>query len=185
MQPFPDTDGNFQLVRVDELVFVILRGTAEVEGAWDQATAYLVSLAILVVVVVVLVAIIVAIVAGLIAAGVVTAGVADALLIPVAIAVIGFLLGSAFTAALSGIDMITAAITGEETLTAIVTSFSGHEIAHRLSSIRFHHILFTGVRPEPASLSDGTERISSSLENGVLRAKSSAVRPWAGITVFT
>lgn len=168
LQAFPKDPGAFQIVQLrDELVFVVLRA-AEIEGAWDKAIAYAVSVAVLIAVALVLIAIIAAIVIALIATGVVTLGTAEAVLMPIAAAVIGFLLGAGFSAALAAIPLIMAAVSGEETLATILTAFSGQEIAYRLSPIRFHRVLFPGDRTAPGSLSTGTQLLSSQLEGQVL-----------------
>ena len=170
LELFPGPDADSLFLDLEDII-VVMATAFEVEGDLDRAILNAVLLIVLVAVVVTIILIILGTIIALIAAGVLTVGTGGTAAPTIAIvAAIGtFLTGTAFTAGLAAIAMIVSSIGGQAPIAQAMTLFTGQEIAHRLSPIRFHRLLWAHERPnEGASVTNST-RVEAGLVDGDFR----------------
>lgn len=170
LEAFPGADGALAFLRMDEML-VASANAFEVDGELDRALVHAALFVVLVVVVLLLIAIIAGAVIALIAAGVLTVGSGGTAVptIGIVATVATFLTGAVFTAGLAAIELIVASVGGAELIGQAMTLYTGSEIAHRLSPIGFHRVLWVHERPDEGTTVTNTERIEAEEEDGDFR----------------
>lgn len=163
-QLLPESGAGGQPLGLDESVAVVLAAD-EVEGDLDRAILKGLLVALLVVALVVIVVVAVAVVVALVIAEVITFGLATAI-IGIVATIAGVLFGTVLTAGLAGIDAAVSAIPWGARIMSVSPSVSGVELASRLSSVRFHRVLYLSPRPLPAAADEIT--MTSDVGEGVL-----------------
>jgi hypothetical protein len=170
LETFPGPEDGSMFLGLDEMVLMTV-DVFEVEGELDQAILRTTLLIVLVVVVLTIILVILGTVIALIAAGILTTGSggAAAPTIGIVAAIATFLTGAVFTAGMTAIEMIVTGIDGQDYIAQAMTIFTGQEIAHRLSPIRFHRLLWVHDRPEEGTSVSNTTRVEAELVNGDFR----------------
>jgi hypothetical protein len=161
LQAWPDNAvADAQLLELAEVLHVGFRAE-EVEGDTDRALvrSLLVAALILITVAVLLylATAVILLIALLVAAGAIPVALGTAVAAPVLQPLLGFLVGAAFTAALSAVEAIVASVRGEALIGNASLTFTGRELAARLSPYRYHRLLYLDERPAP----DATQSVSN------------------------
>lgn len=170
LEVFPGPDADSMFLELEDMM-VVMANAFEVEGDLDRAILNAILVIVLVAVVVTIILIILGTIIALIAAGVLTVGSGGtaAPVIAIVAAIGAFLTGAAFTAGLAAIEMIVSSIGGQAPIAQAMTLFTGQEIAHRLSPIRFHRLLWAHERPDEGASVTNSTRIEAGLVDGDFR----------------
>lgn len=148
MRLFPEQLNFDQLADFESVI--VSFDLLEVEGEFDKFIAQLVYLAALVALVVIVAAVVTVITAAvillLIGLGVITAGTAEAIALPIATAFLAavytFLFGAAFTAFLALQENLNAVVDGSDSIVKGQAQLDGARLKYRLSPVRFHRLMF-------------------------------------------
>ena len=165
LQTFPESA--LQILPFEEMVSMNM-ALFEIDSELDQALIRAALVLLLITIVLLTFFVMAALIVTLIATGVITVasfGSGAALTIIVA-AVTAAMTGVFFSAIMAVIAAIVAAVPGAEVIAAGATSYSGLELAHRLSPLRLHRVVWAAERPAVEDASVNARRISSSLEDG-------------------
>ncbi len=166
MTLLPQQGNAFRVLRLDEFINVSLMAS-EVEGEADRIIMASLMIALLVVLLLLLVVIAVAVVVILIGVGLVTAGTGTAILGIIG-TIVTALFGTLLVGAIASIEAFFASLpAGGDPLGVILPIFSGNEIAHRLSPVLFHRVLWL---QEPGPLPPSGIETSRTIEitNGAI-----------------
>jgi hypothetical protein len=156
LRVLPAGDDAFRFLRLDEIINLALLAS-EIEGETDRIVMRSLVIALIVVLLILLVAIAVAVVVILVALEVITAGLATPI-IGIIAAIAGVLFGTLLTGAIAAVEAVFASMPAGDPLGIIMPVFSGNEIAHRLSPVRFHRVLWLQERPALPTASIPTTR---------------------------
>lgn len=155
-QLIPEAGPTGRVLGLDEFASFTL-SVDEVEGEMDRAVlrGLLIAVLIAVLVLVVVLLIVVAVIA-VVVIGVATTGTAAAAAAAGAVAIVGTITTALFTvvlgAGLTAIEAIISAVPWGANVMRVSPAVSGTELAHRLSPVRFHRVLWLADRPVPASV---------------------------------
>lgn len=166
LQAWPDNAVDAQLLELAEVLHVGFTAH-EVEGDTDRALirGLLVAALILITIAVLLylATAVILLIALLVAAGAIPVALGTAAAAPILQPLLGFLVGAAFTAALSAVEAMVASVRGEALIGNASLTFTGRELASRLSPYRYHRVLYLDERPasDPTQSVSNTTRTSS------------------------
>lgn len=156
LRVLPPGDDVFRVLRLDEF----LNGTllaSEIEGEADRIIMRSLVIALLVVVLILIVALAVAVVVILVAAEIITVGLATPI-IAIISTIATVLFGTLLVGAIASIEALFASLPAGDPLGVIMPIFSGPEVAHLLSPVRFHRVLWIRERPPLPETSIPTTR---------------------------
>ena len=152
----PAGDDAFRFLRLDEIINVTLLAS-EIEGETDRIVMRSLVIALIVVLLFLLVAIAIAVVVTLVALEVITVGLATPI-VGIIATIASVLFGTLLAGAIAAIEAVFASMPAGDPLGIIMPVFSGNEIAHRLSPVRFHRVLWLQERPPLPTTSIPTTR---------------------------